>query len=122
MNIFNRKRKKLEQARNNALNDIYSYYEIDTEERSIFNKTKQQIEDTKVELGIKNEAKRLLNEWINAPILKFGSIEFKNCLQIMYPFMSAYHIHDEKTAKFLNKNIPDLVNKEYIRIKNNYYN
>jgi hypothetical protein len=120
MDIFGRKRKKLEKARNDALHGVSCFYLPDTEERKEFNRTKQEIEDRKVERGIKAEAERMLQEWINAPTLKFGDTEFKNCILIMRPFMHAYMLHDEETAKFLHKSINNLVREEYDRLKANY--
>jgi hypothetical protein len=120
MDIFGRKRKKLDKARNDALHGVSCFYLPDTEERKEFNRTKQEIEDKKVERKIRDEANRMLQEWINAPILKFGDTEFKNCMLVMRPFMHVYMLHDEETAKFLNVSINDLVREEYSRLKANY--
>jgi hypothetical protein len=120
MNLFGIKRKKLEKARNDALHGVSCFYWPDTEERKEYNRTKQRMEDEKVERGIKEEANRVLQEWINAPTLKFGDKEFKNCILVMKPFIHAYMVHDEETAKFLHKSINDLVREEYNRLKTNY--
>jgi hypothetical protein len=119
MDIFRRKSKKLEKARNDALHGVSCFYLPDTEERKEYNRTKQEIEDKKVERGIRTEATRMLQEWINAPTLKFGDTEFKNCILVMKPFMYAYMLHDQETAKFLNVNINELVREEYNRLKAN---
>ena len=120
MDLFGRKRRKLEKARNDALHGVSCCYWPDTEERKEYNRTKQRMFDEKVERGIKQEANRMLQEWINAPVLKFGDKEFKNCIQVMRPFIYAYEVSDEETAKFLNTNISELVREEYLRLKANY--
>lgn len=120
MDLFGRKRKKLEKARNDALHGFSCFYLPYTDERKEYNKTKQQLEDAKIEHGIKTEANRMLQEWINAPTLKFGDTEFKNYLLVIRPFMHAYMLYDEETAKFLHKSINDLVREEYDKLKANY--
>lgn len=120
MDIFGRKRKKLDKARNDALHCVSCCYWPETDERKEYNRTKQRIFDEKVERVIKQEAERMLHEWINTPTLQFGDKEFKYCIQVIRPFICAYEVSDEETAKFLNTSISELVREEYLRLKANY--
>lgn len=121
MYLFGIKHRKLEKSSNDALRGVNCCYWTDTEERKEYNRTKQRMFDEKVVRGIKREAERMLQEWINAPVLKLGDKEFKNCIQTMRPFIYAYEISDEETAKFLNTDISELVCEEYNKLKSNYY-
>lgn len=94
-----------------------SYYQMIQErekERSIM---MQKLENEKIERGIKNEAQRWLNEYKNAPTIKIGETEFKNCIHIMRPFISAIMIYDEETAKYKGSDIRKLVSEEYQRLR-----
>lgn len=94
-----------------------SYYQMIQErekERSIM---MQKLENEKIERGIKNEAQRWLNEHNNAPIVGAKGHEFRNCIHIMRPFISAIIIYDEETAKYKGCNIQKLVSEEYQRLR-----
>lgn len=77
----------------------------------------QKFENKKIEDGIKNEAQRMLNEYNNAPTMRIGDNEFKNCLHVMRPFISGIIIYDVGTAKYKDSNIQELVSEEYERIR-----
>ena len=121
MDLFGRKRKRLEKARNDALHGVSCCYWPDTDERKEYNKTKQEIEDAKIEREISTEANKRFKAWVNAPVIKFGKEEFKS-LPIFMPFMHIYNLHDESTAKFLHINTEDMVREEFNKLKANYCN
>ena len=98
----------------NNQSNIYEEIEKREKERSVL---LQKVEDEKIERGIKNEALRLLREYNDAPVIKIGDRENKIYLPVMNPFIHAIIIYDEETSKYKGKNIKQLVNEEYQRLK-----
>lgn len=93
-----------------------SYYQMIQEREKERSVMMQKLENEKIERGIKREAERWLFEYNNAPTIKMGETEFKNCIHIMRPFISAIMIYDEETAKYKGCNIQKLVSEEYQRL------
>lgn len=80
-------------------------------------KFKQKLEDLEVDHGIKSEALRLFQEWLDAPIIKCADVEFRNYICVVSPFITSYIVHDENSAKYLDKNINKLVIEEFNKLK-----
>ena len=96
-----------------------SYYSFLIQRDKDHNEMMQKFEDDKVVREVKYEAMRLWNEWQNAPMIKFGEHEFKNCILLIRPFMSCYNVYDTDLAKFMNVDISKMVWEEYEKLKNN---
>ena len=94
-----------------------SYYSMIQEREKEKSIMFQKLENEKIERGIKSEAQRWLNNYNNASSIKIGNNEFKNCIHIMRPFISAIMIYDEETAKYKDCDIRKLVSEEYQRLR-----
>lgn len=97
-----------------------SYFEFLIEREIADRKFAQTVEDQRVERSIKYEARRLFEQWYNAPTITIAGKEYKNCLQLIQPIGMCYYIHDETAAKYHNQNISEIIKKEYIKYKEDF--
>ncbi len=96
------------------------YFEIQPLINLEQNKKLQEIENNFITAGIKTEAARWLNEYINAPTLEVNNKKFKAFIPIMRPFISAIMIHDPDTAIYKNADITELVRIEFNKLLEEY--
>lgn len=110
MDIFGKKRKRLQKARYDALHGIECSYLHGTEERKEYDRTMQQIEDDKVRAMINEKANSLFKQWLLSENTKASYVAFTTPAH-------CYIIHDEDSAFFRDKKISGLIWEEYDRLK-----
>lgn len=86
----------------------FDYYQYKKKEAEMLDRHRQRFEDDKMDRSIQIEAINMLNAYIK------GEIVLRN------PLREAYIVYDHNTAKYLDKNIHELIKEEYNKQKENY--